>query len=677
MIRTAKMVQLTAVIPDRFFQPVTSVLLELGQLDFISTKEFSSLFFSSLKKVNSTISLSKLKEYRKKLESILAVGNLVPPALQEPPKEEILKTVEATDFDTITDEIDGITAEIDRLRQEQRLLQKDFLRVEEMLKQLQLALKAKGKGSHENIYATFLVVRHGELKIDPSVLLLQLREFSSVLTTLGKSGENSSRYALVHLKKDMLKVESFLNPAIWQNEEIFLGDSALDDLLINSITKQLNEIKEARDQYQKELEEKILEKKESLFEIWKRLRICETYFAIQERFSKTERTFIFSGWIAAKVKGKVSEGILKACDGECFIEFLSAAEAKNEAGITPPVKLETPRFLKPFEKVITDFSVPAYGTLNPAYIVSITFMLMFGLMFGDAGHGAVLLLTGIFGSIFTRKKEQPHVLFRLLIWCGTAAVFFGVLFGSYFGYSWFPALWFNYHGAVVGEHAKGPIQNIMQVLALTAWLGVGVISLGILFNFYNCASRKKWIDLIADKNGIAGAFLYWMGVFWVYSYLKKGAFPSLLWWGSLLSLGCPLLLFGIRLVLHSIHEKGRFQWSSLPLLLMELLIELLEVFSGYLANTLSFLRVAGLGIAHVSLMSVFFSLAQMIGQDTIGRMIGYWILILLGNILVIALEGLSAWIQTLRLHYYEFFNRFLVGGGVVYRPISLSNQWDE
>ena len=104
---------------------------------------------------------------------------------------------------------------------------------------------------------------------------------------------------------------------------------------------------------------------------------------------------------------------------------------------------------------------------------------------------------------------------------------------------------------------------------------------------------------------------------------------------------------------------------------MEWLVAVLEVYSGYLANTLSFMRVAGLGIAHVSLMTAFFQIARMItpaGTLSIPALL----VLAAGNALVIALEGLSAGIQSLRLNYYEFFTRYFNGTGKAYRPISLS-----
>ena len=102
---------------------------------------------------------------------------------------------------------------------------------------------------------------------------------------------------------------------------------------------------------------------------------------------------------------------------------------------------------------------------------------------------------------------------------------------------------------------------------------------------------------------------------------------------------------------------------------MEWIVELLEIFSGYLANTLSFMRVAGLGIAHVSLMIAFFEIARMVSPE--GGSIGSYMVLFSGNVLVIALEGLSAGIQSLRLNYYEFFSKYFFGSGRAYMPISL------
>lgn len=670
MIRTAKMVQLSAVVLEKYFDRVTRELLDLGQMDFISVKEVSPSLARSLREVKGVVSVSALKDLRKKIESIMAVGRIEFPSL----KHAEIKPLTEDGLAALSAEVASVESEMNLLRQRQQNTQADILRLEEIRKQVAAALRHKAPG-RENPYAAFLVTRYGSFSGDREDLINVLRGVPCAV--LPVSDTSLHEYILIHLKKDILKVESALAETAWKGGEPVTGDAAVNPEIGERLKKRLEEVQSRQDELKYDVETVIGNEKQHIKDLWTQLRVAETYSAIQQRFNKTERTFVFSGWIAEKMKKKVSDGIFKACNGDCYIELTSAAEAVEEEGLVPPVLLETPKLLKPFETVITNFAVPAYGTINPSYIVALTFMLMFGLMFGDVGHGAVVLLAGIIGTITARKKRKPDYIYNLMCYCGLSAVFFGVMFGSYFGYSWLPAVWFNYHGAVVGHNASGMVQSLMQILALSAWLGVGMISLGIFFFFYNCICCKKWLELFTDKSGLAGAVFYWGGVACAYFFMTDGSFARMPGWALALCFGLPTVAFLVRLTVHSVKEEGRFKITAVPMLIMELLIEILEVFSGYLANTLSFLRVAGLGIAHVSLMQAFFTLAEMVGSDSVVKAVASAFLIVLGNVLVIALEGLSAWIQTVRLHYYEFFNKFLMGGGIAFRPISLAEKRED
>ena len=664
MIRTAKMVQLSAVVLEKYFDRVTRELLSLGQMDFISVKEVSPSLARSLRDVREAVSSAEIKDLRKKVESIMAAGRIEYPSL----KHVDIKPLTEDDFRRMSDEAAALETEMTGLRRRQQDMQTDVLHLEEIQKQVSAALRHKSPG-HDNPYAAFLVARYGTFDGNAEELLQGLRGFSCALMPVSETTLNE--YVLIHLKRDSLKIESVLAQTAWKGGEPVTGDAAVTADLKDRLEKQIEKTRARQNELKYDLESTVGKEKQRVKDLWVALRVGETYCAIQQRFNKTEKTFVFSGWIAEKMKKKVSDAIYKSCDGDCYIEIATAGEAVEEEGLVPPVLLETPRFLKPFETIITNFSVPAYGTINPSYIVALTFMLMFGLMFGDVGHGAVVFLAGLIGTVVARKKRKPDYIYNLMCYCGLSAVFFGVMFGSYFGYSWLPAVWFNYHGAVEGHNATGMVQSLMQILALSTWLGVAIISMGILFFFYNCICCRKWFDLVTDKSGLAGAVFYWTGVACAYFFMTEGSFARIPSWILLIGFGLPVTAFFVRLIVHSVHENGGFKITAIPMLIMELLIEVLEVFSGFLSNTLSFLRVAGLGIAHVSLMQAFFMLADMVGTETVAAAVGSWALVIFGNVLVIALEGLSAFIQTIRLHYYEFFNKFLMGGGIAFRPISL------
>ncbi|MCK4924954.1 MAG: ATPase V, partial [Spirochaetes bacterium] len=333
-----------------------------------------------------------------------------------------------------------------------------------------------------------------------------------------------------------------------------------------------------------------------------------------------------------------------------------------------------------------------YGTIDPTFFVIFAYLVMFGLMFADVGQGLILALVGIIGTALFKKKgkkESAQNLMRLIAWCGFSAAAFGVLFGSYFGRSLLPPLWFDFHGVVIGNpHGQSLVRDLFDILSIAVYFGIAIIGTGLLFNWLNLVKSKKWANLILDKGGIIGGWIYAGGIYAAH-YLIRNGYRQLPDGRSLMLLvGIPaVLLFlkhpifsaaGRRKAPQGAQHRGGFSIFSLLNLIMVGIVELLEVFSGYLSNTLSFLRVAGLGIAHVSLMTAFFELARMAGSGSSGAYTVWSVLILItGNLLVIGLEGLSAGIQSLRLHYYEFFTKFLRGSGDVYAPVSLRRVKEE
>jgi V/A-type H+-transporting ATPase subunit I len=304
------------------------------------------------------------------------------------------------------------------------------------------------------------------------------------------------------------------------------------------------------------------------------------------------------------------------------------------------------------------------------------YLAMFGLMFADIGQGLVLSLLGILGVRSLTNNEQKKGLYNLswlIVWCGASSILFGALFGSFFGTDLFKPLWFDFHGIVAG-HSSGnsAIQSIFDILAIAIYFGISVISIGLLFNWINIIRTGKWMELFFDKGGILGGWIYAGGIY-IASYLMSHDFkefpPGII---MFLLVGLPSLLLFIKEPYHFFKHQAGQSGKKINIVVilnffMGWIVELLEIFSGYLSNTLSFMRVAGLGIAHVCLMISFFTMAGM----TSG--IASVLILILGNILVIGLEGLTAGVQALRLNYYEFFTKFFHGTGELYTPISLSS----
>jgi V/A-type H+-transporting ATPase subunit I len=328
--------------------------------------------------------------------------------------------------------------------------------------------------------------------------------------------------------------------------------------------------------------------------------------------------------------------------------------------------------------LVSNFGIPEYGTIDPTPFVMPIYLAMFGLMFADAGQGLILAILGVIGGWYFKNKTEKRAMYNLswlLVWCGLSSVLFGILFGSYFGISLFKPIWFDFHGVVSGHsNNTSMISSVYDILAITIYFGITVIAVGLIFNWINLIRTKRWMELLFDKGGIFGGWIYAGGVYAGSYFIAHDykQFPQ----ASILfcSLFLPALFLFVKEPYHFFKNKKfnpsqKFELFTPLNFIMNWIVELLEIFSGYLANTLSFMRVAGLGIAHVSLMVSFFTLAGM----TSG--INSVIILILGNLLVISLEGLSAGIQALRLSYYEFFTKFFHGTGELYKPISLNSRY--
>ncbi|MDQ7055072.1 MAG: V-type ATPase 116kDa subunit family protein [Persephonella sp.] len=147
--------------------------------------------------------------------------------------------------------------------------------------------------------------------------------------------------------------------------------------------------------------------------------------------------------------------------------------------------LKTPSVFKPFERLIQNFSYPKYGEINPTVPFALSFLVLFGVMFGDVGHGLVLVAVGYF------LKQKYRDAGEIFILSGLSSAFFGFLYGSFFGFhDLIPHLLFS------------PIKNINSILIMSLVIGVIMLSLSFLLNIISLFRRKKIKALIAGEGGL-------------------------------------------------------------------------------------------------------------------------------------------------------------------------------
>ena len=333
--------------------------------------------------------------------------------------------------------------------------------------------------------------------------------------------------------------------------------------------------------------------------------------------------------------------------------------AENELEHSPPVQLENKKPVRAFEFFVNMFGLPQYDELDPTPFVAITYVLLFGIMFGDVGQG---ICVSIVGALMWKFKQMA--LGKALIPCGISSAVFGLVYGSVFGYE---HVLDPMYSALFGLSEK-PIEvmeanTTIEIILAAVCIGIFLVLCAILINIICSLKRRKWESALFGPNGIAG-FLFYGGI--VVGFGGQLAFG----WQIVtpvyivLFIVLPLLVMMFAGVLGALVErKPDWKPESWGGYIVENFFELFEVLLGYASNTISFLRVGAFVLVHAGMMTMVFTLADMSSG------IGYLLIVVLGNIIVMGMEGLLVGIQVMRLEFYEMFSRFFEGGGRSFSPI--------
>jgi len=363
---------------------------------------------------------------------------------------------------------------------------------------------------------------------------------------------------------------------------------------------------------------------------------------LEERreFGFTRRTVAIGGWVTERRQRELQGLLEESCGGRFQLRETAASDGET------PVLMTNPRLLRPFQKVLEVLGTPSYREIEPTPLLACGFLLLFGMMFGDVGHGLVLVLAGLALRRWSRWRDLGLVMAEV----GCCAALFGVLFGSYFGWEGLAEpLWFS------------PLHDIPRLMAVAVALGVALITVGMLLRIVNGLRQEPPARVLTDRFGAAGLGFYLA--------ILTGGFLAV---RSILP-PAALALAGLPLAAVFFHPFTEPQERGVPRyqLCAEGLIEILETVLGLLANTFSFLRVAAFGLAHVGLSLAVFALADQVLSLPLGGVLA-GLVHLVGNLLILILEGLVVSIQAVRLQFYEFFGKFFRGGGTRFTPLALN-----
>jgi V/A-type H+-transporting ATPase subunit I len=396
-----------------------------------------------------------------------------------------------------------------------------------------------------------------------------------------------------------------------------------------------------------------------LLRLRRKLELARTIAKAKSYFRKTQRTYLISGWVPKKRAEDLVKRVRDLTEGRCYFEFQDpeAMAGVRTGEIQVPVAFSHPPFLKPFEILVREYGVPDYRAIDPTPFVAVTFLILFGAMFGDVGHGLLLAL----GGLFLRTRPKIARIAALLLYCGLSSMVFGFLYGEFCGYEeLIPAFWLR------------PMRSVASIMQAAVLFGVAVVTLGLLLNIVNALRSRRFLDAVFDKAGLIGALFYWgaAGLAIKALIFRSPTPPSLM----VALLGLPILLLFLKAPLRrALGATGKMFPEGVLTYLLETAVEVIELVTGYLANTVSFIRVAAFALAHIGLFLALFSLIRAVRAWPLS---GLWtvLLLIIGNLGIILLEGIVVVIQSIRLEYYEFFSKFFPAGkGVEYHPLTPDN----
>jgi V/A-type H+-transporting ATPase subunit I len=345
-------------------------------------------------------------------------------------------------------------------------------------------------------------------------------------------------------------------------------------------------------------------------------------------FGQTDYTFVIEGWTPKNRLEEVEAALAREVgEAVVMVELLPSAAEQAQA----PVAFDNPRLVQPFESLVGLLALPKAGGFDPTPLMALFMPLFFGLILGDIAYGTILLILMMY---LRRRFKSPSMrasLAEVLIIGSAWSIVFGFLFGEFFGtvgetFGLQP-LWFD----------RG--HNVQALLLLTIGIGAGHIVLGLCLGVWQAIQQHRRHDLVEK----AAMLVSLISLFCLAAVLT-GYLPD-----SFFTPAIALLVVGLVILIYSLGRLG-------------ILLGPLE-FLGTIGNILSYLRIAAIGLSSVYLAQVANSLAGVFGNLLLGLIIAS-----LFHALNLALGAFSPTIQSLRLHYVEFFGKFYEGGGEPFRP---------
>lgn len=436
--------------------------------------------------------------------------------------------------------------------------------------------------------------------------------------------------------------------------------------VLRGLDKELRELVDEKKKLTRRLESYRLEHTDDLLVIRELMSIEKDIADVESFYGRTRRVYILEGWVPEKRIQDLLRRIRRATDENVFIRI----DDPGRDDVIPTC-LDNPRIFKPFEVITRTFGFPGYKEIDPTPLIAVTFPLIFGLMFGDVGHGLIVALLGL--VLFVLGRNALRDLGFVTLSCGVFSAIFGLMYGDFFGlHHIVPIIWIS------------PVESPKIFLMFAIIVGMTHIGVGLFMDMLKLIRKKEYLHAVLRP--VPKIWFYYGIIAFGYVCVSDYGTNVTEWSKNLLIAVplflLPLLVIALEGVIENLFHKKK---AKLPVLLFEGGFEVFDTLLLFLSNTISYSRIFALILVHAGMFLALYNVTGIItGIDsehiTFSAIISlnglFWLLIIfVGTLLIVGLEGFIVFLHTLRLHYYEWFTKFFDADGAEYSPFTVQRRY--
>lgn len=354
----------------------------------------------------------------------------------------------------------------------------------------------------------------------------------------------------------------------------------------------------------------------------------------------TESSVVLTGWVRSD-KTELIEKTVSDAAGSYMIDFEDPSEDDEVPSVT-----KDPYLIDQYSTITDSYSPPGKNDIDPNPFMAPWYFVIFGMIIGDVGYAVLIGLV----MLAVRKIKRPTgdfaKLVNVMMYSSIPGIFWGIMYGSYFGETWHPVLF-------------SPLDNILGAMILALVVGVLHMFTGIIIKAVMNIKAGKWLDALTDQIAWM-ALITGCGLLALDSTRKAGIITAAA------ALAVIVILGG--------HSKktvfGKITGG----------VTSLTGITNYLSDILSYLRIFALALASGLIGMVMNIVANMISSAIpvpVVNIIAAVPVYILGHGLNTALTILGAYVHTGRLQFIEFFGKFYEGNGAYFRPMQRKNKYTQ